>query len=419
MRLLLVLAALAGCTDDPGATCELAVETGAGQVAEAGPATVIYLNRGGATLSGGQDDAARGVSSVVQGHRGGSVTIGPSGLSDSAWTELVGCVRSAYAQFNVEIVDQRPQTAGYVMTVFGGSGAELGLGVDSHGIAPIDSDSCETIDSGVVFVFTDNLGNDAARACEVAAHEIAHVFSADHQLLASDLTSYLPFQGKRTFQDLDAVCGETTERPCACGRSSQNTVELLRERLGTAPDLDATPPAIDLTVGTAARGARSIVVHADDSTGVASVTLTYQDANGSFSSTCGDGQVTCTTFNGTRTFTIPAASGTAVYFAEATDLAGNRASTVPTVEGANEVAFAIEAEVSPSEIVVNATVDAKTVTLFWTDANGVTTRHAMCETDGVWSVPVTLAETSGQRTAVVQVTDRIGRTSIATKTIQL
>lgn len=415
MRLLLALAVVAGCADDPGGTCELAVETGAGHTTEVGAATVIYLNRGGATLSAGSDDAARGVSSIVQTHRASGVTIAPSGLSDTGWTELVSCVRAAYAQFNVEIVDQRPQTPGYVMAVFGGSGSTLGLGADSHGIAPT---SCETVDDAVVFVFTDNLGNDAARACEVAAHEIAHVFSADHQLLASDLTSYLPFHGKRAFQDLDALCGETAERPCACDRPSQNTVELLRERLGVAPDLDATPPTIDLTVGIAPRGARSIVVHADDPTGVAAVTLTYRDAAGSFSSTCGDGQVPCTTFNGTRTFIVPPASGTAVYSAEATDLAGNRAATVPTVEGAPG-SFAIEADRSASEIVVHAAIDATEATLFWTDAHGITTRHAMCESAGLWSVPVTLAATPGQRSAVVQITDRNGQMSIATRLVTI
>ena len=290
----------------------------------AGP-TVIYLNRGGATLTAGSDDAAQSVSSLVTSH----TTVAPSSLSDAGWNQVVACVRRAYAPFAVEIVDSRPAHDNFSMVVFGGNGSELGRGADQRGIAPFDTGSCETIDNAVVFVFTENLDDNVAAACDVAVHELAHTFGIDHQLLAATPTSYLPFAGVRTFQNVDAQCGEDTARECACGGATQNSFEILADRLGLADNVDVDAPELEVTTTIGARGSINIRVHVEDSSALAGVTLHYADGSAAFTSTCGDGKTSCTSFGNDYTFTVSGATGMAVLHAEAVDMFGNAATSAP------------------------------------------------------------------------------------------
>lgn len=302
----------------------LATVLAAGCAKDEAGSTVIYLNRGGASIVAGDDDAARGSSSLVS----GPATIASTTMSDTAWNQVVACVQRAYAPFAVEIVDSRPAHDDFSMVVFGGDSSELGRGEDQHGIAPFDRDSCETIDNAIVFVFTDNLADDVAQACDVAVHELAHTFGIDHQLLASAPTSYLAFSGARHFQNVDAQCGEDTARACACGGATQNSFEILSDRLGLTADADVDAPEVAITATTGARGALQVRVHAEDGSGISAVVLHYTDAGGmSVQSTCGDGRLVCTSFNGDHTFTVIGTSGHAVFHAEVTDTFGNLATS--------------------------------------------------------------------------------------------
>ena len=78
------------------------------------------------------------------------------------------------------------------------------------------------------------------------AQEIAHSYGLDHELLAPDPMSYLPYSGHRTFQDQVASCGESTPRPCACG-PTQSSYQLLLERLGAAGTGDIDAPSLAIT----------------------------------------------------------------------------------------------------------------------------------------------------------------------------
>jgi len=75
------------------------------------------------------------------------------------------------------------------------------------------------------------------------AQEVAHSYGLDHELLASDPMTYLQYTGNRAFQDMAVSCGESTARNCGINgsvcRANQNSVALLRERLGEAGDIVA------------------------------------------------------------------------------------------------------------------------------------------------------------------------------------
>jgi hypothetical protein len=406
-----------------GATlCPALVETPApSQSAPTRPPTVIYLNRGGAVLRGGTDDAAGGVSSVVAECGSREATLPAAGLDDATWAEVVACVRAEFARFNVQIVDQRPAEAGYVMVMFGGTGAELGLGPDIRGKAPLDWQGCQTVEGAVVFVFSGKLGGVAQPHCEVAAQEIAHVFTVDHELLAADAASYLPFSGQKTFQDLDAPCGEQEERPCICGRRSQNSVQLLLSKLGPAPTVDTTPPTVTATAVSERPGYLSATVQASDAGGVSTVALTYEDAGTFVSSTCGDGQIPCVAVGSSYMFTLAGARGTARYTATAIDSAGNVAVTATqqlTVDASapdpTPMVVDVEAHTSRSVVTTHAAISSTageiaSAVLYWTDGRGVTSRRPLCRgSANEWSLPVELARTAGARSFVVVAADSAG-----------
>ena len=93
---------------------------------------------------------------------------------------------------------------------------------------------CAGLDNAYAFVFTATLNTDVTAACNLTALGIAELIGLDHELSCPDLTSYLTGCGEKSFTDVDAGCGETTARACACG-PSQNSHRLLLERLHAHP----------------------------------------------------------------------------------------------------------------------------------------------------------------------------------------
>ncbi len=197
----------------------------------------IYLNRGGGTFQAGADDARANTSSVIASTGHATVKIPAFAADEATWSAVVGCVADQLDRFNVRITVQEPTDGPYLEVVIGGAGSEMGLG-GYAGVAPIDTGSCRLIDRAVVFVFSDNLA-DARGACEAAAATIGNVASLDHAFACEDPMSYLSGCGDRRFQDAELACGELEERPCICGRSGQNSVQILLERFGPA---NAAPP---------------------------------------------------------------------------------------------------------------------------------------------------------------------------------
>lgn len=205
----------------------------------------IFLNRHGATVRPGDNNSSLGTSSIVT----RPVVIGPWEVSDAKWTATVACMRETWSRFDVTITETDPGTAPHIEALFGGSAADIGRPLNVAGIAPFASD-CGVIEGAIVFAFTDNLPSDPQLVCEVMTQEIGHAYGLDHELLAADPMSYLPFTGKRTFQDTAAQCGEKTARPCGLGtpscRIEQSSVQILLARLGVSGG-DGTAPTVAIT----------------------------------------------------------------------------------------------------------------------------------------------------------------------------
>lgn len=239
----------------------------------------IYLNRNGAALQpAASNDARLNRSTIVA----KNVTVPAWKASDAMWNDTVQCMRDIFAPFAVKLVTEDPGNVPHLEAIFGGSSSLIGLDPNYGGISPFTS-SCSTIENSIVFAFTDNLPSNARTVCEVMAQEIAHSYGLDHVLLASDPMTYLPYKGNRWFQDQTAACGEKTARPCGIGntacRANQNSVGLLRERLGIADPENPTGSLMTPAEGDLVGSDFDIRVDANDNVAVTSVEFFVDDVS--------------------------------------------------------------------------------------------------------------------------------------------
>lgn len=201
----------------------LAIETGA----RVQRGVTLYLNRDGGMVTGGWDDAARGVSSVAMGE--GDVRIPAYRGGDRRWRQVVACVEDRFRPFAVDVVTARPATAGYSMIMVGGEPGLFGYPDSVGGVAPYNG---EVMRGAIGYVFSDNLGDDVESTCTSIVHEAGHTFGLDHAYVCEDPMSYLWGCGEKRFQDVDAACGEGEARACATGEPTQNSYRHLARVLG-------------------------------------------------------------------------------------------------------------------------------------------------------------------------------------------
>jgi uncharacterized protein (TIGR03382 family) len=234
-----------------------------GPVEAPGTTTIIYMNKGGATLTPGNNDSRTNRSTVV----GQTSAIPAFEGTATEWNNIMTCVREIFSPFDVMITDVDPGNTPHVESLMGGRAQQAGMQQGVLGVSPFTVD-CSVIPNPIVFTFTqstrDAYGSSPALAeeiCEIAAQEIAHAFGLDHELLASDPMTYLNYNGLKRFQNVDAQCGESVARTCGlpgtgviCSQR-QNSVTMLTQRIGLsdtlAPVVSITSPQNGATVPTA------------------------------------------------------------------------------------------------------------------------------------------------------------------------
>jgi hypothetical protein len=193
------------------------------------PMRVIYLHRAGLTLTGGDDDSEKNVSSIVREAKKNQVVFPKYKGSDKSWKAVVACVADMFKRYDVVVTDKRPAERGYVLTVIGGTPSLVGHANAVSGLAPFNS---EAIEDPIVLVFSRTLQENTRGICETAAMEIAHTYGLDHEFNCKDPMTYLPACGAKQFQDADVRCGEKKARDCADGKPTQNSHQRLLDHLG-------------------------------------------------------------------------------------------------------------------------------------------------------------------------------------------
>jgi hypothetical protein len=196
-----------------------------------GPSKKIFLERRAIDLQPGEDDAPRGISSVLANAGGMPAKSKPWSGGDKKWKSLVTCVQKLFKPFDVEVTDQRPASNDFMMVVVGGKPTDIGI-KDSHHVSGLAPFHGGVIPRAVVFAFSATSKNDVQSTCETIGMEVAHAYGLDHEYLCKDVMTYLPDCGPKKFVDADAPCGESKKRNCEGGKPTQNSYRHLLQVLG-------------------------------------------------------------------------------------------------------------------------------------------------------------------------------------------
>jgi hypothetical protein len=199
----------------------------------------LYLNKGGGTVVAGWDDSAQNTSSIVF-NVGDSQQIPAWRGGTRKWKKVVACVRDRFADFDVEVVTERPASGDYVMIMVGGRPSLFGYGDGVSGVAPYTG---EVLHAAIGYVFSDQLRNDVDGTCLGIVHEAGHAMGLDHVYLCEDPMSYLWGCGAKRFRDQDAHCGESEPRYCGDGEETQNSWRHLAAAVGLRGEEPAPEPA--------------------------------------------------------------------------------------------------------------------------------------------------------------------------------
>lgn len=244
-------------------------------------AHLLYMNRDGGAYTPGNNDSRTNRSSIIQQTR----SIPSWQVSDTTWAAVMSCVRAQFDAYDIDVTDVDPGSVPHIESVVAGTPGDLGLPSGVGGVSPFTS-TCGTIANSIVFSFAEALPQNPQIVCEVVAQEVSHSFGLDHEFLCEDPMTYLSGCGAKSFQNVFAPCGELEQRAsCAiagkfdCGRDTQNSVQLLSQRLGLKP---GQPPSVTITApadGAVVLPGFEVTADAVDDDAVTEVELLVDDAS--------------------------------------------------------------------------------------------------------------------------------------------
>jgi hypothetical protein len=180
----------------------------------------------GCTYIPGNDDSRTNHSSIIN----QISTVQPFTHGDAAWAEVVACVQREFAPYDVVVTDVDPGAANHFELAVAGVPQDVGQQSGVGGVSPF---TCGVIQNGVAFSFA-NVFSDIHEICWTTAHEAAHLFGLDHELLERENMTYLSGCLDKLFTPVDAECGESQPRNCLCGGTLQNADQLVAAAVGRA-----------------------------------------------------------------------------------------------------------------------------------------------------------------------------------------
>jgi hypothetical protein len=212
---------------------------------------VIYLNNckpNGCQMKPGYDNATTNTSSIPD----VTSTVSAYSGSDATWQQIVTCVKQTYADFDVEIVTERPASGNYHMAIVAGSPSNVQMGSGVMGVSPF---SCGYIGNAVSYTFANLAPSDVAELCWTVAQETAHSWGLDHKYDNRDPMTYLSGgPAIKRFQNEAGSCGEYSARQCQCnyattGTAKMNSYQLIMNTFGSSTP-DIVPPTVTITYPT-------------------------------------------------------------------------------------------------------------------------------------------------------------------------
>jgi uncharacterized protein (TIGR03382 family) len=209
-----------------------------------GAPVIFYINKsGGQYRASNYNDSRTNYSTIPS---SGIATVPAWNVSASGWSQVKSCMVDMFSRFNVTITDVDPGNTPHFEIVIAGSPQDVGMDDGVGGVSPFTND-CSVISNSIVYVFAEVYGTAYQSVCETAAQEVAHSFGLDHEHLCADPMTYLFNCGDKTFQDVDAPCGEYSDRACYCNGNTQNSVQMLYDRIGPATGTSNEAPQVSIT----------------------------------------------------------------------------------------------------------------------------------------------------------------------------
>ncbi len=209
---------------------------------------VIYLNNckpNGCQMKPGGNNSTTNTSSIPQSTSNVAAFTG----SDATWNAVVNCVKQTYADFDVQIVTERPASGNYHMAIVAGRPQDVQQGSGVLGVSPF---SCGYINNAVSYTFANLIPNDVAEICWTVSQETAHSWGLDHKYDNRDPMTYLETgPATKRFINEAGSCGEYNARTCSCsyqgtGNAKMNSYAVIMQTFGSNTP-DVTPPTVTIT----------------------------------------------------------------------------------------------------------------------------------------------------------------------------
>lgn len=201
----------------------------------------------------GNTDATTDTSDLPRSHS----TVQAFNQGDAAWSDVLACVKSVMAPFDLTVTDQRPTSGKYFEVMVAGLPGDIGLDSGTVAIGDVcDGTSCSDFRSNALAFAFANSSYYVGRTndlCAASLQAIAASWRLDHVVLASDVMSYNAYSGVRTFHDgvacgSDCVDGKSpfgmtcagsgglaTHSCYGTGTDTQDEVQMLLALFGPAP----------------------------------------------------------------------------------------------------------------------------------------------------------------------------------------
>jgi len=188
------------------------------RLAAAAPAHVLYLDpclSGGCAIAPGATDSRTDSSDLVR--RVG--VLAPWRYGPAAFDEVVGCVRSVLARFDIAVTGVDPGAREHLEIKIAGTPQQLGLPAGIGGAADVRCTAvgaCSSYEAeALAFVFADVWSGDVLATCASAVQQIAHTWALDHVLDPRDpMTAFRALNGIPELRD-----GQTCGSDCVDGLS--------------------------------------------------------------------------------------------------------------------------------------------------------------------------------------------------------
>jgi len=188
--------------------------------------SILFLDdcAGGCIYTPGPEDSRTNQSSIITQTAG----LAAYPFGSSSFQQVVECVRTTFAPFDIDVTDVDPGTAVHLEMAIGGAAEDLGLPSSISTVGPFTCNVDVETANRTGFTFPTVFGDNPDVICGVSALTVGSMLGLDHEILEGEVMNFGASGGyPRSFIDQAAPCGDFSKRNCMCGGTTQNSFQQL------------------------------------------------------------------------------------------------------------------------------------------------------------------------------------------------